>query len=153
MIPNIGIENSLERLLYMGRIQEEVNILGQKLTIKVLDSGEQQEVFEATSSYEPVTRLRAIQHETLARAIIAFNGVPINFKINENDEKPFNSREIKQKLIEQNLELFKKASHPLIDELFQEYEKLRIKQENQFSELKKKLKKTGQESDGKSEKQ
>lgn len=149
MIPTVGIDSPLERLLYTGVLEEEVNILGQKVKMKVLNSGEQQDVFEATSSFDPVTRLRAMQLETLARSIIAFNNIPITLKLEEDNENPITPKEMKQKLIEQKLSFLRKASTPLIDELYDEYDKLRLKQENQITELKKKLKKTGQEADGK----
>jgi hypothetical protein len=100
-----------------------------------------------TSTLDPVSRLRAIQHETLARAIIGFNGQPVNYKAQDKEEKVD-----KYKLIQQNLEILKKSNQQVIETIFIEYEKLLEKQTNQVDDLKKKLPKVGQDKDGKLQK-
>lgn len=147
MIPEIGRENLLEVFVTQGNLSETVDILGQKITLRVLDSGEQREVFEQTTNLEPIARLKAIQHETLARSIMAINGAPVTYVPKDKDEKVD-----KYKLIYQNLETLKKATQKVVDLIFDEYEKLVEKQNNQIEELKKKLQKNGQEPDGKSAK-
>ena len=148
MMPNVGRENLLEKFVIMGSVEEEVDVLGTKIKLRVLDSGEQREVFEVTASLDVVSRLRGIQHETLARSIISINGQAIAYVPKDKGETID-----EYKLIQQNLETLRKATHPVINEIFTEYEKLVSKQEKQIDGIKKKLKKPGRETDGESQKQ
>ena len=99
MNPIVGKENLLEKLLVMGRVREEVDIFGQKVVMQVLDSGEQQIVFEVTSNLDTLARMRAIKHQTLARAIMAINGQNIVYVAKNKDEKIDSD-----KIVQQNLE-------------------------------------------------
>lgn len=144
----IGKENALEKFLVIGRTIKEVNLFGQKITLQVLNSGEQEEVFNATSVLETIARMRAIQRETLARAIIALNGFPVTYVPKEKDEL-INEN----KLIHQNLETLKKSPQRIIELLYEEYDKLTGEQNKQIDELKKKFEKIGQNKDGQSVKQ
>jgi hypothetical protein len=141
----IARENVLEKLLVTGRLREEIDVLGQKMTLQVLDSGEQKDVYEVTSALDPVARLRAIQHETLARAIIAVNGSQVSYIPKEEGETVSPN-----KLVQQNLETLRRTPHPVVETIYAEYDKLVEKQNSQIDEIKKKLQKTGRETSGKS---
>ena len=142
----IGKENLLERFVVMGKLTETVNVLGQEITIQILDSGEQREVFELTVNKDALARMRGIQHETLARAIVSINGSPISYVAKEKEEKVS-----KDMLITQNLETLKQANQGVVDLLFDKYEELNEKQNANIEDLKKKYKSHGQEPDGRSE--
>jgi len=144
MQPTIGKENLLEKFLVMGGLEEEVEVLGQRIVLHVLTSGEQREVYERSTHVDVMARMRAIQHETLARAIIGINGNPITYVPKDKEEKID-----EYKLIEQNLKTIQRANQAVIDEIFAKYEELVTKQNSQIDDLKKKLTSHGQETDGK----
>lgn len=145
---SIGQENVLERLVVTGKLTETVNVLGQEITLQVLDAGDQREVFDSTANLDTLARIRGIQQETLARSIIALNGNPVTYVAKNKEEKVG-----RDKLIQQNIETLRKANQDVVELIFQEYEKLVEKQSNNIEDLKKKYANLGQETGGELEKQ
>jgi len=144
-----GFDNPLESLIAIGRLSAERVFLGHKFRMQVLNSGEQKDVLENTGDMDAIARMRALQHETMARSIKAIDGQKIIVSVPDEDE----GRKIrKQELINQNLRILKKVSQPVMDGLYNEYLQLVKEQETMVGELKKKSEKSGQEQDGESEK-
>ena len=108
------MRKSLEDLIFMGKIEEEVKVFGKKWTLSTLSSGEQLQATSSTDGYDTLSRVNALKIQILARSLKKVEGI-------ELDD------------VEETLEFINKMQMPMINELFTKYEKI---QQKQNSELK-----------------
>ena len=142
----IGADNPLEKFVTLGRVNDEVDVFGDKIRMKVLNSGQRKEVLAESGHLDAVTRAYQIQLSTLARAIISINNRLIQY-VPESKDEPITE----EKRIEQSKRVLEKIPQPVIDYLYERYGELLKKQESIIDELKKKYKKAGPGQSGKSE--
>ena len=132
----------LEQFLEIGRITEEVKVLGREIAMKVLSSGEQQETLEATLNLDDLARGNKLMLETLARAIVSINGVKVQYR--DANENILDRRET----IRRNGKLLEETPFPVISELWTAYQNLVEKQSAKIEQLKKVQTSSGPEASG-----
>jgi len=76
----------MEELILVGKLREDVTVVGRKFSWHTLDSDEMIGVSAAGSMFDSRTREKAEKIETLARAIEAIDGVPFSSLLKQ-DEK------------------------------------------------------------------
>ena len=139
------IPNQLEDMVKLGRLSDDVEVFGMKFRMRVLDAGDRLEMYQETANLEPIARGQAIMIDTLARAILAVNGQPIQYAP-KTKEEPIT----REKLLEQNKTTLSECQQPVLELLYSEYENIRKWQEDIIGELKKKSPNPGPGPDGKS---
>lgn len=106
----------LEDLIFLGNIKEEVSLFGKKWVMETINSEQQLEVMSVTGNQDTLTRIYAIKIEILARAIKSVDDVLLSD-------------------LEENLEFIKKMQQPVVNKLYDEYEKLQQKQDDSLKDM------------------
>ena len=115
------INKALADLIFIGSVEDEVVLFKKTWKMKTLTAEEHLASTSSTADYDPISRIFAIKVEVLSRAIKSVDGEPFG-----------NRLEAAQTL--RNMQSI------IIDRLYQEYDKLQVRQENalsEFDELKK----------------
>jgi hypothetical protein len=106
----------LEDLIFLGAAEETVKLYGKDWTLRTLTSDEHLAATNATGEYDTLSRIYALKMEIVGRALkgvddITITGVP------------------------EGLELVKRLQPPIVNKLYDEYEKLQQKQTESLSSL------------------
>jgi DNA-binding HxlR family transcriptional regulator len=106
----------LEDLIFIGSIKETIDLFGKKWTLETLNSDQQLEVMTITGNYDTLTRIYAIKNEILARSLKQIDDIPlVDYK--------------------ETLEFINKLQSPVVNKLYENYEKLVAKQNESLKEL------------------
>jgi len=106
----------LEDLIFIGAVKETVNLFGKQWALETLSSDQQIEVMTVTGNYDTLTRIYAIKLEILARSLKAVDDIPLTD-------------------VKENLEFIKKLQQPVVNKLYDEYEKIQQKQTESLKEI------------------
>lgn len=106
----------LQDLIFLGRVEKEVTVFGKKWKMITLDSDEHLKATNSTGNYDNLSRLYALKVEILSRAIQGIDGIVIEDEI-------------------EGRELVTKLQPPVVNKLYDEYEKMQQKQNDSLNEL------------------
>jgi len=106
----------LEDLIFLGSYSEIIEFYGKKWELKTLSSGEQLEATSATGNLDTFSRIYALKLEILGRALKSVDGIKLD------DPK-------------ETLEAVRKMQPPVINRLFEEYEKIQVKQDDSLKDV------------------
>ncbi len=106
----------LEDLIFLGAVQEEVSLLGKKWKMQTLNSEEHLSATSSTGDYETLSRIYALKLEILCRSLKAIDGIQLD------DES-------------ETFEFVRKLQPPIINKLYEEYEKLQQKQNDSLRNI------------------
>lgn len=119
---------SLKDLIFLGRVEKDVNIGGFEFKLSTLTNSKNREIVSSMMRYEPSERVLHIRHHTLAAALVSINDVPL-----ENIDESFQNLST----LEARLAAIESLAPSIIDILFEEYDKM-------VSENQKVLRNTGE---------
>jgi hypothetical protein len=123
--------NPIEELSLVGKLREEVVVVGKKIAWHTLDSDEHISANSTASLWDPATRDHALKVETLARAIETIDGVPFSSLLKQEDKDKNVS------VLHKAREAIAKWQRALTDHVFARYSKLVNRQYEQIEELEK----------------
>lgn len=103
------MKKALADLVFLGAVDEGVKIFGKEWRMKTLSAEEHLEATSATADYDTLSRIYALKVEMLARSIKSV------------DNEPFEDRYAALKIL-------KEMQAPIVNKLYDEYEKLQEKQ-------------------------
>lgn len=110
------MRQSLEDLIFIGKIEESFKIFGKTWKLSTLTSNEQIDATSATDGYDALSRVSALKIEILARSVKQVETTELND-------------------IAENVEFIGKLQMPIINELFKKYEALQKKQDDALKDL------------------
>ena len=121
----------MEALALVGRLDEEVTVLGMKFKWRTLDSDEHISSRSAVSLWDAESKEHALKVETLARAIETIDGVSFSSLVKpEEKERPGIV------LITARLSI-SKWQPAVVNRVYETYRRLLVKQDNELEELEK----------------
>jgi hypothetical protein len=110
------MKDALKDLVFLGYVEEEVELYGKEWKLKTLNSEEQLEASNATGNYDTVSRLLALKMEILGRSLQEVDRIKIDD-------------------VEEGLEFVKSLQQPLIQDLYEEYENIQEKQDDSLNDV------------------
>lgn len=118
-----------EELALLGKVKEQVVVLGRKIVMQTLDSDQEASAKSAAALFDNETRRDVLKLEKLARAIETIDGVP--FSLSEQEKA-------------QNMTTVAKARSvvwrwhpPVVAKVYAELEKLEKKRDDAIAEVEK----------------
>lgn len=106
----------LEDLIFIGAVKEPITVFGHTWVLETLNSDQQLDVMTVTGNYDTLTRIYAIKTEIVARALKEVDGEPLND-------------------LQEKIEFIKKLQQPVINKLYEEYEKIQTKQNETLKDM------------------
>ena len=106
----------LEDLIFLGRIEDEVTILGKKWKLATLTSEEYVETTNNTAHYDTISRIYSLKIEILSRALKGIDDIVLDDAA-------------------ETLELENKLQPALVNKLYEKYEEMQIKQNSSLEDL------------------
>jgi DNA-binding HxlR family transcriptional regulator len=106
----------LQDLVFIGATEDTVKAFGRDWKLKTLTSEEHLEATNATGDFDTLTRIYALKMEILSRSLKGINDVEL---IDKNEAR----------------EVIKQLQPPIVNKLYEEYEKLQKKQNDSLSDL------------------
>lgn len=106
----------LEDLIFLGATTNEVTLFGKKWKLGTLSSEEHLEATNMTGQYETLSRIYALKLEILGRSLKEIDGVALDDKI-------------------ETIGFVKKLQPPVVNKLYEEYEKLQQKQVESLNDI------------------
>lgn len=106
----------LEDLIFIGAVKEPVTLFGHTWVLETLNADQQLDVMTATGHLDTLARIYAIKTEILARALKEVDGEPLND-------------------LAEKIDFIKKLQQPIINKLYDEYEKIQTKQNETLKDI------------------
>ncbi|MNJ90215.1 hypothetical protein D3C87_78090 [compost metagenome] len=110
------MRQSLEDLIFIGKIEKPFKVFGKNWKLSTLTSNEQLDATSATDGYDALSRVNALKIEILARSVKQVETTELND-------------------IAENVEFIGKLQMPVINELFSKYEVLQREQDSALKDL------------------
>lgn len=109
------LRSSLKDLIFLGRIEKDINIGGFEFKLSTLTNAKNREIVSSMMRYEPSERVLHIRHHTLAAALLSVNDVPL-----ENIDESLEGLSV----FEARLAAIESLAPSIIEILFEEYDKM-----------------------------
>ena len=123
------IEREVEGLLYLGALSATVTIWGHTFEIHTLRAGEELARDQIVNEYEGIFgQSRALGLATAAAAVKAVDNTPLQRPLKSGKSDTISS-------IRANFAIFSEYYFPVIEQIYEEYEKLEVKQARAFKAL------------------
>jgi len=123
------IERDVEGLLYLGALSTEVNIWGHRFEIHTLRAGEELARDQIVNEYDGVFgQARALGLATAAAAVKSVDGTPLQRPLAPGKSDIISA-------IRANFTTFSDYYFPVIERIYDEYEKLELRQARAFRAL------------------
>lgn len=106
----------LQDLVFIGATEDIVKAFGKEWKLKTLTSEEHLEATNATGDFDPLSRIYALKMEILSRSLKSINEIEL---IDKGEA----------------MEVVKQLQPPIVNKLYEEYEKLQKKQNESLSDL------------------
>ncbi len=106
----------LEDLVFIGAAEDTVTLFGKLWKLRTLTSEEHLEATSVTGNYETYSRIYALKMEILSRSLIEVDNIPL---LDKNETSEF----------------VKKLQPPVVNKLYDEYEKILKKQDDSLKDL------------------
>jgi len=133
---------SLDDFILFGSVKDEVEVFGQKVTMKTLESGFLRNLAVETSGLDLLARDRVWKINVLARAIKSLNG---NSLVPEDPDDELKDRSDRTDVVKEAIKKISKWEQFVVDAFYNEYAKLEKQQSEFAEEMRKKYeKKTSQ---------
>lgn len=123
------IDREIEGLLYLGALSANVRIWGHTFEIHTLRAGEELARDQIVNEYEGVFgQSRALGLATAAAAVKSVDGTPLQRPLRPGKSDTISS-------IRANFATFSEYYFPVIERIYEEYEKLEVRQARAFKAL------------------
>ena len=123
------VDNEIEGLLYLGALSTVADVWGHKFEIHTLRAGEELARDQIISEYDGMLgQAKALGLATAAASVKAIDGSPLQRPLSPNKSEIISA-------IRANFNTFSSYYFPVIERLYEEYEKLEVRQARAFRRL------------------
>jgi len=141
---------TLEEALKIKIPQKTFTFQGYSFTLKLLNSRETEECWEAVRFLDDTSKTYAFPKQVLARAIIEINGQKISCNVNKEEEEKITVSEMKSRIINENIRVLDASSAVVIAHIYEKYNEVKKEADSILEEVKKKEKTVKADISGKS---
>ncbi len=110
------MRKSLEDLIFLGRIEKDVNLFDKTWKMVTLDSTEHLAATNATADFDTLTRFFALKVQIISRSLKQVNDIVLDD-------------------LEETYKFVEKLQPIVINKLYEEYEKIQLKQSESLKDM------------------